>query len=1107
MKRFFCLLLIFALLAPVAAHAEGLIFEDENARLRVEFPEGWMEAPSEFGFGNTYFSMNPIASVKFSQTEANSSRAFYDYITEETMPSLIQGQEPLDNYQLTAVAKVIDTADNLYAIGVSTYDAGYAQMLLLNFFFTMADRRLGKMALHGQKPDAVDQILEILETAVYSSMPEALADDLLAQFAQGMYASQNTPPGGETLATAPAVSSSGGVVIGPFTLELTAARFDDYVGDKTLALDFSLTNGSIESVYVIPLRFEALQGQEELLVFNLQTPGGGSFYPGDTGAFIAEFLLDDDAQDVTFRISLPDDAGAGFYEQTVSLDRLDEAALHFGDPSRTALPLPVIKAEQYVFGTDALGSIPTVVGARERTMKETGSGLGYEDQDYTYQSDTVRGDLIAYIDYLGEMGFTVVQGASLAEPGKGELSGPSKDAGYMLRVYLDWWVDGYHIKISKESAEQTTTNTTGYGDPAVLERGQALLDAGAYAAALALYDDAIAKDDSVAEYHAQRANALYMLDREAEALHAMDAAIGLMPEEDYYYYFRGVILKYLEQYYDAERAFAKAIALNANEARYFNRHGQALQGLEKYQEAYEAFDQAVTMNPADWEYVCDRGTALYALGRLDEALADFKRAIELSPPVDNPHYNAAYVYIEQGAYQEAITVSTDGVAMFPGSDDLWCLLGDAHRLAGNYREALAAYDTVIAHGVYTAEDIGEKYAETKRQTETAVSAKPGGLSGLFGGIPTPQPVPPSGASRLMNYEDWLRPHVQTMPMKNILEQFISSEAVTDTLVEDAIGYPRAWPTALMGGAIPEYTGVGWLYDLYVIHPNMSYAAKDIAFVSTTVYEYLESDITAYVDSLRSFGYSEVFSGAEVDKVVRAVEAEGMSARCFKNTGSFVTLTFGQDEGGFMRVGTSMDFDDLPFVEISVNFLGRGDYRPDTGATPSTRLMNYEQAGRPNSVPRDFGTTMDAVGKPYIDEYNRGYITILLPSRWPKDIFGELIPEYAAPGMLGVIHWTVPGDTQTADKTLIITLDILDYQPADVERYIEAAKAMGYQEMPPSEYGEAQTAAAAESDSYRNFTLPGMLLAVTETADQGVKVLSITMRCDGRYKNFFAAQGY
>ena len=105
--------------------------------------------------------------------------------------------------------------------------------------------------------------------------------------------------------------------------------------------------------------------------------------------------------------------------------------------------------DTYVLGADELASIPAIVGQREWVPPLPGEG----EHHYAYRSGTVSGDLIAYIDYLGGLGFEVVRGASLSEPGDGELVAASKDAGQQLHVGLSWRQDGYSIRLFK-SGEQ-----------------------------------------------------------------------------------------------------------------------------------------------------------------------------------------------------------------------------------------------------------------------------------------------------------------------------------------------------------------------------------------------------------------------------------------------------------------------------------------------------------------------------------------------------------------------------------------------------------------------------------------------------------------------------
>ena len=431
--------------------------------------------------------------------------------------------------------------------------------------------------------------------------------------------------------------------------------------------------------------------------------------------------------------------------------------------------------------------------------------------------------------------------------------------------------------------------------------------------------------------------------------------------------------------------------------------------------------------------------------------------------------------------------------------------GKLHLLAGGSDHPMVF--TPI-DGNLVADEDGTKMIFGKAEGEEAEAA---GLPGLpsrtedSGGQP---PVLPGGPTGLKNYEEWLQPYVEVMPMQNMLEQWISTEDIGDGLVKDAIDYPRAWPAELLGGAIPEYTGDGWMYDLYVSHPNMSYAAKDITYLALTIYEYREDDLGAYIGSLTSYGYGEVFSGEYYDSIVSQCKAVGGDAvRCFEKGDCFVSLMTGHGQGGMIRIGFSEDIDDLPFLDIAVNFLDRGSYAMNSAATPGTGLLNFEQAGRPGSVEAGYGTAMDNIVETFADQYGRHNTTLLLPSAWPGDVFGELIPEYVSAGVLSLLHRTEPEEEAGTGRTLLATLYILEYRPSDVDAYIEAVKAFGYRELPASYYAESQAAAAAQSNRYQAFKLPGIMLTITESTYKGNDELSIGLSWEGRTRNYFASLGY
>ena len=214
------------------------------------------------------------------------------------------------------------------------------------------------------------------------------------------------------------------------------------------------------------------------------------------------------------------------------------------------------------------------------------------------------------------------------------------------------------------------------------DRGMELMEAQDYAGALALFDEAIAENGDVAEFHLNRGLALIQLFR----------------------------------YEEAERAYAKAVEIEPENARYLDEYGMAMVYTEQYQDAYEAIDKAVTLEPFNGEYFGDRGFVLYLLNRHDEALDNLERAIELAPDYDNAYYFAAIVQYELGGFEEAIRYCEEYLARVPIADEVRLMLGDAQFELGRFTEALAAYDQAIANGGFTAEDIAN-YAAAEGQAE------------------------------------------------------------------------------------------------------------------------------------------------------------------------------------------------------------------------------------------------------------------------------------------------------------------------------------------------------------------------------------------------------
>ncbi len=108
------------------------------------------------------------------------------------------------------------------------------------------------------------------------------------------------------------------------------------------------------------------------------------------------------------------------------------------------------KLEQYDMGDDVIISITSVVGEREVTSVAASTNNGIDSKQYTYASDMVYDDLLAYVTRLMDGGWLVTQAIDLnVVPGSGELGTHSVDDGKILLVSFAYDEDEYTIKVTK----------------------------------------------------------------------------------------------------------------------------------------------------------------------------------------------------------------------------------------------------------------------------------------------------------------------------------------------------------------------------------------------------------------------------------------------------------------------------------------------------------------------------------------------------------------------------------------------------------------------------------------------------------------------------------
>src|SRR5205814_5779978 len=130
-----------------------------------------------------------------------------------------------------------------------------------------------------------------------------------------------------------------------------------------------------------------------------------------------------------------------------------------------------------------------------------------------------------------------------------------------------------------------------------LERGLKLAEAGDLNGAIAAHEQALARDPSIAQAHANLIS-LYGRVRnwgKAEEHYRAVVALGFNLADAHYDY--GVLLGMQEQWAAAAEAFRQAIAVNPQHARAYNNLGQVLERQQDLPGALDAYRHAVDSQP------------------------------------------------------------------------------------------------------------------------------------------------------------------------------------------------------------------------------------------------------------------------------------------------------------------------------------------------------------------------------------------------------------------------------------------------------------------------------------------------------------------------------
>ena len=120
---------------------------------------------------------------------------------------------------------------------------------------------------------------------------------------------------------------------------------------------------------------------------------------------------------------------------------------------------------------------------------------------------------------------------------------------------------------------------------------------------------------------------------------------------------------------------------------------------KQYAEAEQRATEGLVISPYDLRLVEILAESKYYLGKNQSAMEHFQRYVANAPEsgsrVGTAYYFMGEIFIKQARYQHADIALSSAVKKEPLLDSWWARLGYAREMAGNYIEAINAYDEAL----------------------------------------------------------------------------------------------------------------------------------------------------------------------------------------------------------------------------------------------------------------------------------------------------------------------------------------------------------------------------------------------------------------------------
>lgn len=230
---------------------------------------------------------------------------------------------------------------------------------------------------------------------------------------------------------------------------------------------------------------------------------------------------------------------------------------------------------------------------------------------------------------------------------------------------------------------------------ALVDQGATLLDEGAYAEAIAAFDQALTIDADHARAYALRGKAHWLLNELDQALTDLNRAIELADDDADAYSTRGAVYADLGQYPEALADYTTALDLAPNDTWILAHRGYTAYLANDHKAALTDLNQAIRLNPQYVWAIIARGVTYKEMAEYQKALLDLTRAVSLDPDYDWGLAMRGSTYRALGEYEKAIADLSRALTLTPTY--IWAQTerGRSYQEMGDYERALADFNAVI----------------------------------------------------------------------------------------------------------------------------------------------------------------------------------------------------------------------------------------------------------------------------------------------------------------------------------------------------------------------------------------------------------------------------